>query len=126
MFNPLTLFSTLKSGVITIAVVAGLTLVGTLWFQKNQAEKAVVELQVQNANLQTAVLKREMEVNGLKIALDTLQETYAEIAEHLAIESDINKEIDNAPPENDGPLAPVLRDTLDSVGRMLGNPAPQG
>lgn len=124
MFNPLSLFSTVKSGIITVAVIAGLTLVGTLWFQKNQAEKAVVELQVKNADLQSAVLKKEFEINGLKIAIEVLQETYNEIAENLAEEGKINEGIDNAPPENDGPVAPVLSDTLDAVGRMLGNPAP--
>ncbi|MBS3648881.1 hypothetical protein KEU06_09705 [Pseudaminobacter sp. 19-2017] len=118
MFNPLSLFSTLKSGVITVAVVAGLTLVGSLWVQKNLAEKRIESLQIEKVNLQNTVIAREVEVKGLKIAIESLEDTFRRIDEHRGVEEEISREIENAPSENDGPVAPVLRDAIRSVERL--------
>jgi hypothetical protein len=118
MFNPLDLFSSIKSAAITIGVIAMVTLIGTLWVQKDLAERRVETLTAQKASLESAVLSKEIEVDGLKVSLTELQNTLFRIGEHKAVEDDNNKEIDNAPPESDGPVAPVLRDALRGIERM--------
>lgn len=115
------LFSSAKSSVITVAVAVALTFVGVMWWQKNAAERRVERLMIEKAALTSAVLAREIEVGGLKIAIETLEETMKRIATHQAIESETNEEISNAPPESDGPVAPVLRDALRGVERMYHN-----
>ena len=118
MFNPLDLFSSVKSAAITIGVVAMLSLIGTLWVQKELAGRREEALVAQKAKLESAVLSREIEVEGLKVTLTELQNTLFRIGEHKAVEDDNNKEIDNAPPESDGSVAPVLRDAIRGVERM--------
>ncbi|RUW56366.1 hypothetical protein [Mesorhizobium sp. M8A.F.Ca.ET.021.01.1.1] len=118
MFNPLDLFSSIKSAVITIGVIAMLSLIGTLWVQKGLAERRAETLASEKAKLESAVLSREIEVDGLKVSLTELQNTLFRIGEHKSVEDANNKEIDNAPPESDGPVASVLRDALRGVERM--------
>lgn len=113
--------ATVKNVIIGAIVVAMLTVMGVLWVEKNSAEKANVTLQSKNADLQAAVLKKQIEVNNLQISIDTLQEVNQELADKVAAENETNEEIDNATPEKDGPVAPVLRDALDAIGRMLSN-----
>jgi hypothetical protein len=116
--NPLNLFSSVKSGLITVAIVALISFVGLLWVQKDWAQRQVESLAREKAALQSAVLAREIENGGLKIAIETLEDTMARIEEHRQIEEEINKEIENASPDEDGPVAPVLRRALDGVARM--------
>lgn len=121
MFNPLSIFSSVKDTLIAGAIVVGLTFIGFLWWEKNAAEKEVLNLQIKNSNLENAVIAREVEINVLKRVMESVQQTMKEIAAAKEIEDRIDEEIENAPAEKDGPVAPVLRDTLDSLGRLYGH-----
>lgn len=121
MFNPLNLISSVKDAFIVVGVVAGLSLLGFLWWEKNSAEKEVLELQIKNSNLESAVIARQVEINVLNRTMETLQQTMKEIAAAKEVEDRVDEDIDNAPPDKDGPVSPVLRDTLDSLGRLYGH-----
>lgn len=121
--NPLNLFSSVKSGIITVAVTATIltisATIGTLWVQRNLAKARVDELTVKVSNLEQDVFKEQIRSSGLKVVIETLEETYSKIEANRALESELDKEITDAPAEDDAILAPVLRRTLDGVGKLL-------
>lgn len=123
--NPLALFSTVKSGLITVvvgAVVIAITgTIGTLWYQRNAAQTEVLKLVTKVAGLEQEVFKEQIRASGYKVVIETLEETYSKIEENRILESTIDKEIDDAPSEDDAAIAPVLRRTLDGVDRLLRN-----
>lgn len=121
MINPLDLFKSVKSAAITLAVVAGVVFTGILWIQKINAQKEVAELTTQVTSLKQDVFKEQIRASGYKIVIETLEDTYTKIEKTRRIEAEIEKDITDAPPEDDGEVAPVLRRTIDSVGRMLNN-----
>jgi len=122
MFNPLDLFSTVKSAAITVGVIAAATAFGLLWFQKNSAERHADALQLKVSELDQTVFQKTLEVSGLRVVITNLEEVNKIIAENFKAEQEIEKDIENAKPEDDGAIAPVLRGTLDSVDRMLHKP----
>lgn len=109
----------LKSFVIGAVALSIITVVGSLWVQNRMKDSRIEHLSHEKVLLETAVLAREIEVRGLKIAIEVLEDTFKSIEEHRLIEAEIEEEIHNAAPEEDGPIAPVLRRSLDGVGRML-------
>jgi hypothetical protein len=117
--NPLDLFKSIKTAVITAAVIAAITFVGVLWLQKRSAEADLLAANVQLATLKDDLFKAQATATGLKVVIATLETTNATLGEQIRTETATDKDIDNAPPEDDAPLAPVLRRTLDSVDRML-------
>lgn len=121
MINPLDLFKTVKSAAITAAVIAGVTFTGYLWIKKNNAERDVAELSTQIIQLKQDVFKEQVRAAGYKIVIETLEDTYTKIEKTRRVEAEIEKDITDAPPEDDGEIAPVLRRTFDSVGGMLNN-----
>lgn len=119
MFNPLSLFSTIKSAAITIGVVAAITFVGTVWYQKTAAEAKVIALEVEKQSLKQDLFQEQIRAKGLTIVIDTLQSTYTKLAENLKQETQIDKEITDAPETDDAPAAPVLTRTMRSLDRVL-------
>jgi hypothetical protein len=119
MFNPLDLFSSVKSAAITVGVIAVLSFTGTLWVQKHLADEKVVTLQVDKANLEQNLFQSQTQTKGMQIVIDQLQATTATLAENLKQESQIDKEINDAPATDDAPTAPVLSRALRSVDGML-------
>jgi uncharacterized protein YhaN len=119
MFNPLDLFKSVKSAAITVGVIAALTFTGTLWVQKHLAEKEVVKLEVAKKALEQDLFKEQVKVHGLNVVVETLQDTFTTIAENIRKESALEKEITDAPAEDDAPMAPVLRRTLRGLDGML-------
>lgn len=119
MFNPLDLFKSVKSAAITIVVIAAVTFTGTVWVQKNIAESKVISLEIAKKKIEDDLFVEQVKVKGLNIVVETLEKTYDRLAQNLQKETEIEKEIDNAAPEDDAPMAPVLNRTLRSVDGML-------
>lgn len=119
--NPLDLFKSVKSAAITVVVIATITLIGVLWWEKKDAENDLVDAKAQLATLKDDLFKEQVVSSGLRTVITTLEDTYEKLGENLKSEAETEKEIDNAPKEDDAPLAPVLRRTFDSVDRMLHN-----
>lgn len=121
--NPLDLFKSVKSGIITVVVAAiVLTVSGTittLWFQRNNARTEAAELAVKVSGLEQDVFKEQVRASGYKVIIEQLEETYSKIEKNRAFESEIDKDIKDAPIEDDAAIAPVLRRTFDSVDRLL-------
>lgn len=113
---------TVKGAIIAAVIVGVAGVVGTLYVKNLKAGWKIEELNLQVSNLQNDVFKEQIRASGYKIVIEQLEETYSKIEKTRRITADIDKEITDAPPEEDGALAPVLRRTLDSVGRMLANP----
>lgn len=119
MFNPLALFSSVKSAAITVGVIAMITFTGTLWVQNRLKEDKIVSLKIEKASLENQVLQKTTEIEGLTVTLNVLQTTVTDLQAAAETESNINQDIANAPAEDDGPVAPVLRNTLGAVDRLL-------
>jgi hypothetical protein len=119
MFNPLTLFKTVKSGAITVAVIAAITFTGTIWVQKYWAEQKVVELELAKKEVEDKLFVEQVKVHGLNTVITTLESTFIKITANLQKEAEIEKEINDAPPEDDAPTAPVLSRAMRSLDRML-------
>ena len=98
-----------------------------LWKVNYTIRDQRAELRVATADTRVAVeANRQFAAELEKLRQMTRRATDAIEAERLALEerlralSEIRKEIDNAPDADDGPVAPVLGDTLDRLRGLSG------
>lgn len=117
------LFRNFKSAVITsaviVVVIATLTFVGSLLWDKHSLTKELTDSKAKVESLSQDLFQQKIKVHGLEVAVDVLEKTYEKLGEYQKIEAETDKEIDNAKPEDDGEVAPVLRDAIGRVDRML-------
>lgn len=114
-------FNTIQMKIMAVGLVASLTLVGVFYLQKRWAESAEAKVRVELATAKEDLFKKQIEAAGLQIVVTTLEDTYKRLAVNLEAERQIERDIDESAPEDDDNIAPVLRRSLDGVGRMLGN-----
>lgn len=115
------MIASIKDGIYMALLGLFLVISGFLWFQKNAAERTAANLQVEKLELENKLFAEKIQVHGLRVAMGVLEKTYDRLSESLQKEAEIEKEINDAPAEDDAPVAPVLRRALDGVGRMLHN-----
>lgn len=114
-------FNTIQTKIMTAILVATLTLTGVFYLQKKWAESAEASARAELAVAKEDLFKKQIEAAGLKVVVTTLEDTYKRLAVNLEAEHQIERDIDESAPEDDDNIAPVLRRSLDGVGRMLGN-----
>lgn len=114
-------FNTIQTKIMAAILVAAITLTGVFYLQKRWAESAEETALAKLATAKEELFKKQVEAAGLKIVVTTLEDTYKRIAVNLEAERQIERDIDESAPEDDDNIAPVLRRSLDGVGRMLGN-----
>lgn len=109
----------LIAGVVAIILLLLIGACGVLYWKLDSAETAVTKLETQVSSMKATLTKNEAEMHSQKVAIDVLQETDKTLSGKLQEQSAIDKDIENASPEDDAEMAPVLRRTLDGVDRML-------
>ncbi len=114
-------FNAIQTKIMAAILVVALTLAGVFYVQKMWAESSEAKVRAELVKVEEDLFKKQIEVSGLKIVVTTLEDTYKRIAVNLEAERQIERDIDESAPEDDGDVAPVLRRTLDGVGRMLGD-----
>lgn len=114
-------FNSIQTKIMAVILVAVLTLTGVFYLQKTWAESAEAAALAKLEATKEELFKKQVEAAGLKIVITTLEDTYKRIAVNLEAEHQIERDIDESAPEDDDNIAPVLRRSLDGVGRMLGN-----
>ena len=114
-------FNAIQTKIMAGLLAVSLTLVGVFYVQKMWAESAAAEVREELVKAKEDLFKKKVEAAGLRIVLTTLEDTYKRLAVNIEAERQIERDIDESAPEDDGDVAPVLRRTLDGVGRMLGD-----
>lgn len=105
--------------VIAIAAIAGV-----FWFQKHAAEKKVADLTIANDRMESQIKGLNVALAYKDLAIHAIETTSQVLGEKQGIETEVKTEITNAPPSEDGPVAPVLDRALDGIDRMLKHAAP--
>ncbi len=106
---------------IAIAVIFGLLLgvLGIQWVEKLSAEHKVVTLNAQVDTLRENLAAANATIRTKTNAIAALEQAKKDEEAVTSAEQQIKQEVFSAPPTDDAPVAPVLRQSLDGVARML-------
>jgi len=107
------------AGIAAIVLLILITACGILFWKLDSAEDKVAKLETQVSSMKAVLTKNEAELHSQEVAIEVLQKVDRTLSDKLREQSEIDKEIDNAPAEDDAETAPVLRRAIDGVDRML-------
>lgn len=95
---------------IAVLALAGVVTTGAIHYQNL---KATVENQEHTIRgMKTMLLQQAADMEQQQLATEVLNDRVAQFMEEVENLNIIKNEVINAPPEDDGPIAPVLRNTL--------------
>jgi len=90
--------------------------VTTVMYTKIQTQKtAILELTIERDNFKAAYQVKDLEFNNSKASQNTLNDLYIKEKEAAGRMADELEVIRNVPETNNGPVAPVLSNTLDRL-----------
>lgn len=115
------LFATIQMKVMTGLLIAVIVLAGVFYVQKKWADAEAASVKAELSIAKENLFKEQVTSSGLRIVVETLEDTYKRLATIVEEERNIEREIDESASEDDGAVAPVLRRTLDGVDRLLRN-----
>jgi len=107
------------AGIAAIVLLILITACGILFWKLDSAEDKVAKLETQVSSMKAVLTKNEAELHSQEVAIEVLQKVDRTLSDKLREQSEIDKEIDNAPAEDDAETSPVLRRAIDGVDRML-------
>jgi hypothetical protein len=108
-------------GFLAVAATAGI-----FYWQWSRALTLAETRLVDNDRLKGQVLVHQTIIKDQQHAIEVLGQTSVELNEHVLSLNTLLTEIRNAPPAEDGPVAPVLLNTLRRIDGMRRPVVPKG
>lgn len=112
-------FTKIALVLMAVVVVVLMGFSGFLYWNMTSAQKKVDALVTQVSNLEAKNAQQALTNHSQEVAIAQLEKTDKTLSVKLQEQNDIDKEIDNASPEDDAEMAPVLSRALDGVDRLL-------